>query len=778
MKIQKLRSCLKRLLISVTCSLNKISVTSIAVPAVACIVFAVRPKPLFLKTQLTIAIILLQCMHLYAQVIADSGYAVRVRDINPRYIRIKDSLYAASGICKTLRVWKPVTGPATSSQHSRRSLFSIHGNVQYDFLYRSFSDTPYYQKDFRQHTLRTQMTITVKDNVPVQLNLVLRKSNSPYFRDFFDGGVILDRLALQRNLKEELIAKITGLLPDKRLLEQQLDVLAKRILEYENLRNRLNTSGLVQELIEERERNYLNRLKNPVPGLSGVSVLTDTLTGDLERTVKKKKAELDSLKSGIEKLRDKADSLDRSVRNIIASVQQRISKAGSAEEIDRISKEYGISEKKEKWKKFAADIKSAGIGRSVIQYSELTARDVSLTGVNLEYNNRIYFAFAAGKIDYGFRDFFGRNSRQNGQHLVMGRIGFGDAGKRAVIFSVFTGRKAPYGSIIQDSVTGHYPVLGYSVETILKKDEKTFISAEIAKSTKAVTGSITGNKAAGSLFRFSDNSNLGLSVKGQTYLTSTRTAVSGFFRKTGEHYQSFSLFSYNTDQTAWMLRVDQPLLKNRINISGTVRKNDFVNPFTEKTFKTSTLFGSGHLSIRFPKWPSVTAGYQPGSQLYIIDRNRVRENVYYMFNATVLHQYKLLGSRMVSSVMYSNYRSKGTDSGFINYNGRYYFLSQSVYFRKVNIQTNYIYTDQQEMSYYTLEGSTDISIGQRVRTGAGIKYNKIHAGSTCWGGTAYLSLDLLRLGNLQLQYDKSFLPTIYRDLFPVEMGRLTWFKNF
>ena len=133
---------------------------------------------------------------------------------------------------------------------------------------------------------------------------------------------------------------------------------------------------------------------------------------------------------------------------------------------------------------------------------------------------------------------------------------------------------------------------------------------------------------------------------------------------------------------------------------------------------------------------------------------------------------------MVSSAMFNSYRSKGTDSGFINYNGRYYFLSQAVYFRNVSIQTSYIYTDQQDMHFYTLEGSADVSLGQRLRTGGGIKYNKIRDGSNYWGATAHLSLDLLRLGNLQLQYDKSYLPTVYRDLFPVEAGRLTWYKNF
>ncbi|WP_315823160.1 hypothetical protein [Paraflavitalea speifideaquila] len=54
----------------------------------------------------------------------------------------------------------------------------------------------------------------------------------------------------------------------------------------------------------------------------------------------------------------------------------------------------------------------------------------------MEYNPGVYTALAVGKIDYGFRDFLGRNTRQKGQNFLMGRIGLGNIEKKAIIFQL------------------------------------------------------------------------------------------------------------------------------------------------------------------------------------------------------------------------------------------------------------------------------------------------------------------------------------------------------
>ncbi len=87
------------------------------------------------------------------------------------------------------------------------------------------------------------------------------------------------------------------------------------------------------------------------------------------------------------------------------------------------------------------------------------------------------------------------------------------------------------------------------------------------------------------LFQFGDNTNLGINAKGYTLLSKTNTGISGFYRKTGAQFQSFSLFTYNTNQTAWQLRIDQPFLNNKIGVTAALRRNDFTNPISEKLSK-------------------------------------------------------------------------------------------------------------------------------------------------------------------------------------------------
>lgn len=708
---------------------------------------------------------------------------IRSIDINPRYSGNADTILLRSGICKTLKT-QLYTGERAASllgamQNRKSPFLKIQGSVRYDYLFRTFADTPYYQKDFRQHTLQTSLTVTVKDQYPLRVNFVIRKSNSPYFKNFFDGGMLFDRFTYYKTIRQRLADRMIKNIPGLEYLESAKSLLKKKLDEFNKLKQKLENPNLAQMLIEERERLYYQSLKKPaIPGVPDIKKpATDSLTGELQEIVMKKKAELDSMQQDIAKLQKKVDSLKNKATGDIAQIRQKIYNAKNQRELKKIGAP-DMEDSKDKWAHFISNLRTAGVGRSVVNYSELTANNVALTGINLEYTPRLYTAIVAGKVDYGFRDFFGRNSRNTNQYLLMGRIGTGDIDKKAVIFTMYTGRKANYAGVFSDTVNNYIPVTGYSVEFIVKKDQYTGFTAEVAKSSRPFTTRSTPDKKTGHLFSFGDATNLGISFKGETRIIETATKLSGLLRKTGENFQSFSLFNYNTDQVAWMIKAEQPLFKEKLLLTGILRKNDFVNPFTDKTYKTTTTFGSFQAALRIPHWPFVTIGYYPGSQLYIVDRNRIRENMYYMANGTIVHQYKLFGTRMVTSAIYNNYTSKGTDSGFINYNGTNYLLSHSLVFRQTQLQGVFAYTDQQELRYYTAEGNADFRLGKLVKAGAGIKYNQILNGGNYWGGQGQLVLDIPKMGSLQFQYEKSFLPTIQQTLFPVETGRLSWFKTF
>lgn len=680
---------------------------------------------------------------------------------------------------------------------------TLHGNVQYDFLYRSFVDTPFSQNGYQQHTVQTSLNIVVKDKYPINARFTTRKSNSPFFKDFVDVNTQFDRLAYERKLKNAAIQRIEAAKLQNPNLKAIEEAIKQAQDKFHALSVFLRSPDVLQKIIEERERLYYEKVKaNAVrqtqhiptsdslrkllaipqfkmgPAEGAAQIKKPQADSAYTQFIQTQKKELDSLQQTISKLQGKSDSLKNRMQKEIADVRKQVYRARNFRELQRAKLENGLNEKTSGTEAFLSNIKSVGIGRSMLNYTELTAWNVSLTGLNATYNSNVYAAIAAGKIDYGFRDFFGKNTRQKGQNLLMGRIGWGDVERKALIFTGFTGRKLSYGSLLNDSATHGVNVVGYSIEGILKKNAFTSLSAEVAKTTKPIAGSIGTANGFKSLSDFSDHSNLGVNLKGETILQQTDTRISGFYRKTGESYQSFSLFTYNTDQTAWLLKLDQPFLKNMIGLIAMLRRNDFTNPFTEKTFKTSTVFKTIQLNVRIPKWPMVSAGYYPGSQLYMVDKEKIRENAYYIMNGSLVHSYSAGDMRMLSSLIYNNYSSKGTDSGFIAYKGVSYMASQSFIFSKAQLQSSYTYTNQEQMQFYTLEAGGEYTLGKAIRVGAGGKYNKIAGGKIYLGSRADLGIELKGLGSLQLQYEKSFLPTIYQTLFPVEVGRVSWFKFF
>lgn len=341
----------------------------------------------------------------------------------------------------------------------------------------------------------------------------------------------------------------------------------------------------LQKIIEERERAYLKSLHVPdTNGLaqklnnsfgtrdhtkklekwkdkaSGIMNASDSTKQQYEDLYQERKAQIDSLTASVKELKTKTDSIKKAVSAKAADIRSRINKAKDHKELSLLAKKHGLDTtgKTRGFEKILSNIKSFNIGRTMLNYTELTAQNISITGINVEYNPSYYAAFAIGKIDYRFRDFFNRPARNHGQYLALGRFGWGDVNKKAVIFTLFKGRKNQSEFALSDSVRNYVNIIGYSVESIYKFGENTRFSAEFAKSTKPISGSLADSKQMDNLLRFSDNSNMGINIKAETEINATDTKLSGFYRKTGESFQSFSLFSYNTDQTAWMLRALQP----------------------------------------------------------------------------------------------------------------------------------------------------------------------------------------------------------------------------
>lgn len=697
--------------------------------------------------------------------------------------------------------------PATKTR-----LFTVHGNIAYDYFYRSGLDSPFRQQAMAQHTERLWLDITYKERYPFRIGFTARQGNNSFLRDFAGMNMNFDKTNFIRLKKEKLYALVDSMDLNAAILEKTDSAIAMEQRRIRSLGELTASPYLLQKIVEERERQSMRKLQK-MPGKPGMDSLNlqviepdlsfdhkfkkefkglsgngadsaeDVRIARVDTSFKKyldeKNKELEESRQKLGRLVKIADSLKTLSKMKKAGFRNEITKASTATELNKLEEKYQPGHTTKRSENFLSHINTIGLGRNLVDYTELTAKDIILTGINVEYQYRLYAAFAAGKIDYGFRDFFGREYIKKDQYLVMGRLGKLNNRGEGVIVSLFKGRKNSYPDTrFPDTVNNYTNILGYSLEMILKKTKNAFLSAEVAKSTKYFAASDSLSDKANNLFKIGDASNMGVNIKGHYIINKGETMISGFFRKTGERYQSFSLFTFNTKQQAWQVRLDHSMYKGRLALTGTVKQNDYTNLLTNRTFKSSTIFKSIVANIRIPGYPVLSVGYYPGSQFFVVDKNTVTENAYYILNASAFYNYTAGDVQFSSTAIYNRFFNKATDSGFIAYQGINTILSQTMLYKKLQLMGGLSFNNQPEIHYYTAEAGADYELLKFFRLGGSLKYNKVNKGEKYTGYITRLSASINNKAGIQLSYERSYIPAVSETLFPVRTGRVSVFKTF
>ena len=132
-----------------------------------------------------------------------------------------------------------------------------------------------------------------------------------------------------------------------------------------------------------------------------------------------------------------------------------------------------------------------------------------------------------------------------------------------------------------------------------------------------------------------------------------------------------------------------------------------------------------------------------------------------------------------SSLVYTQFYNRASDSGFTYFNTRNLMLSQSLFLDKFTFQLNASGASNQDYQLYTLEGKAQHAISKNLSVGAGIKYNK----QTVYeidqlGYSAEATIRLNHLGQIQFSADKGFVPGMNNKLVSDNTGRLTYLKTF
>ena len=712
-----------------------------------------------------------------------------------------------------IRTRRPVVLPVMIV-NEHKPLITMHGNVMYDVYYQSNIDTPYVEKDVYQHTLQTSLALTYKDQYPVRVNFTTRMGNSSLFRNLTDFNLQFTN----RDFKNLLLQKARNWDAGRYKQYEQLDKLRAQVADKQQEIKRLRTKNAdpsqLQLLIQAREKAYYAHIKdslsklNPIPAEEDIDMrigkrgLKEHVKWPVDIRVPgnttSEKGKTDTteqrLKEAYARNEKRIDSLQQKVDSLQALYQQKeksygIKRGQLVDVLTRSKNNKELAENLEAmnlpdsvlpegYKPLLA-IRSVGLGRTVVNYSELTAKDISILGVQAEYNPSYYVAFATGRVDYRFRNFI-FNENRSSQYLNLVRFGTGMKDGNNVIVTYYTGRKQLYNSNTTDPAVSQpdQHVMGVSVEGRWQLDANNSITGEAAKSSlpdyaRAEHG------LAGSVFQFNNRSNEAYSVKTNSFIPKTGTKVTGLYRMMQANFQSFSLYTTGSSQTSWSVRIDQPFFRERLTVSAAVKKNDFTTLYQESSYHSNTVFKSIQATLRIPKWPVVTIGYFPSSQLTKLSNDKYTENMFYTLVGTVSHFYRYKGIMMNTLLSYTQFYNKQTDSSFLYFNSKNTLLNHTVFLTKFTLNGALSAALNPEYNLYGADGNVQYKVNKWLELGGGVKYSKQTVYELIQlGYSGNLRVIIPKLGEIALLADKGFVPGAEKRLVSNNTGRLTYTKTF
>jgi len=687
-------------------------------------------------------------------------------------------------------------------------LLKVTGNILYDVNYRSRIDTPYAEKDVYQHTLQTRLDLVYKEQYPFRLYVTTRFSNSSLFRKYTDLNFQFSQSDFKRNIKQRMLDAVQSYLASK---TDKLDSV-KRLMEAKkqaiaSLSQSLQMPDLKQKIVEEREKELLKKRteiaqptvpEKPRFDTSPIDSIQASISNNINK-VKDEAITFDRFKDSIESKKQKLDSLSSEIKEI----ENLYRKLKSAEQLNRAEIKKQIEGAKDvqvlteklrqlhipdtilpKGFKTLYSIQSLSIGRSVADYSELSVKNISITGLQAEYNPHYYYALAVGKVDYRFRDYIVPNRSRASQYLALARFGKGTKNGNHIILTYYTGKRQFFNASIAPQANGKIPeynLAGVTIEGFYKINKNISVVGEVAKSTVPYYSldSLQRKEWMSSVSKFNDRSNEAYSVKLFSWFPKTNTRLSGNMRYMGANFQSFSTFTTGASQLMWLARLEQPLFKKQLTIISSFQQNDYNNPFVTTAYKSSSLLASFQANLRIKKWPVMMVGYYPSYQLTKTGDDQYSESRYYTVTGSAGYYYSINNAQLSSYVVYSRFYNEMADSGFVYYNSKNLLLSQSVTFNWFSVMLNASFSTGTDYNIYTIEDNNQFTISKIISAGAGIKLIKYSLLPVLqWGYNANLTLKIPRVGDIQLMMDKGFIPGFNRQLAENRIGRLTYYKTF
>lgn len=719
-------------------------------------------------------------------------------------------------VCKDYRLRYPLlvftpTGKASKQYTTPATppLLKISGNILYDLNYRSRLDTPYAASDLYQHTIQTHLNVLYKGHYPMRIYLTSRFSNSSLFRRYTDLNFQFNASDFARIIRQRMMDAATSYILSqtkeadslKRLLDQKKALLL-------SLTESLHKPNLAQQTVEAREREMLKRKSpagNTLPELEtsiGQSIKykfaktagnnsTDSSDGIQQQYIAaQQKAAADE--KMIDSLAAEATKLEQLYRKAEEAKQAALKEWKNTIEhtkdprilTDQLHQLRLPDSVLPKGYKTLLAVQRFSIGRSIVDYSELSVKNTSITGVQLEYIPHNYYAVAAGKVNYRFRDYIVPDGANANQYLALVRFGKGMVNGNHIIVTGYMGRRQFFNAAVTPTSGGFIPsyqLAGITVEGLYRINRNISMTGELAKSTMPyyTLDSMERKNWLHSVARLNEHSNEAYAVRLNGYFPATQTRVTGSLRWLGARFQSFSTFTTGTAQTQWLAKLEQAFLKKRLNVTTSVQKSDYSNPYITTTYSNTSVLASFQATLRLKKGPVFSAGYYPSYQLTKSGDNSYSQSRYYTLMGSSAWYYHWQSVQLSSYAVYSQFYNMSADSGFVYFNARNYMFSQGATINRLTLQLNGALSTGEGYRLYTGEHTAQFMFSKLFSAGAGIKAIRYTlTGGMLWGYSGNCTIAVPKLGDVQLMFDKGYLPALNKSLAPNRLGRLTYTKTF
>jgi hypothetical protein len=727
-----------------------------------------------------VLILLLACIQVtYAQKAFTVGFDTIIHSFHspgfckvPAYefLLIPKAYYTVKTLQPTFIAIKKDSIPA------KPALISVHGNVMYDYFNQAYVDTPYTGKRYYQHTIQAGVDILYKGKYPFTFTVNRTINNSPFIKSWTGANLSLNVESLKRHIRQQVVTEL-----EKKMKEDSLNILLNLIKEKLGQlsmlqRPNLNADGLRQKMVELKERELYGK-----PALQdSLYKLKDSLANQIT-AIDSIHLKIDSLQGEIAKYQNKYREMKMASDDLHQHLNEYLNGNYDATAIKPLLDKYHISDTiLPKGYQNLLCIKTLAIGKTVINYSELTAKNLLLSGVAVELTKKYYIALSGGMIDYRFRNYFMPMNENHGQYAVFARFGKKISEKSEAIITYYQGRKQLYNYNVSDSTASepNFNLLGTSLLVNHHFNRNHTIGLEVAKSSAPYyAANKDGQRPASSLFQSQHNTAYGFSFS--SLFPRIHGSLNGNVKYYGVNFQSFSILNNGSNQLAYQVKWDHTLLKNDLGWGASVQRNSFSNPYVEYNYSTSTTFASVYARYHHKNLPSFFVSFSPSSQIVKLSDDHFQENVFYSFNASVSHQYKLGGNHAMTSFLYSRFYNRAADSGFVYFNTKNWIVSNACQFGKWLEQANVNYSTNTNYSLWVLENVLQFQCRQWLTLEAGCKWNRQTVyNEELWGYKGGIRIKLSKLGELQGLLDRSYLPGMEKKLVKNNMGRITFTKTF